>query len=609
MSKAGLTEAPGTVQFSYDGQPLVARDGDSIAAAVVAAGAGGFRHDGRGGRRGVFCGMGVCTECAVTVDGEAGHLACLEKCRQGACVEGSPAVRPLGWAGHSQRTVRPGSARGPGSIKPRSLAARPTATGIQVEKRHMFELVIVGAGPGGLSAALAARRAGVDVLVVDERPVLGGQYFKQPASALVEQPGLLDAQYQRGRELLTALADAGVPVLAGARAWGLRRTGEHFEAFVTPVDGALGAVPSHVLAQAVVLAAGAYERGVPFPGWTLPGVMQTGAAQTLLRSYLVVPGQRVLVSGNGPLNIQVAAELAEAGVEVVAVAELARLARAANLSPLLRMGVAAPALLAEGGRYVQVLLRHHVPLLFGACVVAVRGERRAELGVVARVDGRGRPVHGSQRSFRVDAVLTGFGFVPSADLARTLGCVTRWDHPTGTVVIERDQYGRTSVDRAWVVGDGGAVEGAHVAQAMGVLAGVDAARALGRAVGGHLAADERRAQWRLRRARQFQRALWQLYAAPVLTDQLADNETLICRCEGVTLGDIQAALVPWSASVGALKRRTRAGMGKCQGRYCGLLLGALVANESGVQPDGRAGFAPQLPHLPVRLRAIASEAP
>ena len=161
------------------------------------------------------------------------------------------------------------------------------------------DVVVVGAGPAGLAAARDLASSGLEVVVVDERPALGGQYYKQPSTP-PSAPDRLDAQYRKGRELIDGARRAGATFLSGAAVWG-----------ASAPDLLMARSADHrwtLRARALVLATGAYERGVPIPGWTLPGVMTTGAGQTLLRRYQVAPGTRVLIAGNGPLNIQLAAD-------------------------------------------------------------------------------------------------------------------------------------------------------------------------------------------------------------------------------------------------------------------------------------------------------------
>ncbi len=569
VKKPGITSEPTNISINFEGLQVSARTGESVAAALVNSGHLGFRTTNAGAERGIFCGMGVCSECALTIDGEPGRLGCMTKVSEGMCVEKNPPMRHLNDA--------------------TSLALEDEVIDCQV--------LVVGAGPAGLQAALSAAQCGAQVVVLDERVAPGGQYFKQPnAHFQVEEDGL-DHQYRQGRELLHSLDNAGVEIRLGTRVWGASDTGE---IYATSSERRL------VLKwRSLVLASGAYERGVPFPGWTLPGVMTTGAAQTLLRSYLVAAGRKILVSGNGPLNLQVAAELTRADIDVVAVAELAALWRPSNITHLTRMMLAAPAYGREGLSYVTDLLRARVPLMARSTIIEAQGDGRVEAAVVAKIDETGHAISGTEKSFDVDSICLGFGFVPSSELARSLGCSHHLDASSGTVVVRRDPLGRTSVKGVWGIGDGGSVKGAQVAQSMGKLAGADAARHIGATVDSRGSDETARTIRILSRQEKFQRSLWQQFKAPRLVDQLATPGTIICRCEEITLAEIDAALESWLGSAGSLKRVTRAGMGKCQGRYCSPVLSELASRAAGVKVDALSGFIPQAPFLPTCAAALA----
>lgn len=570
--KPGVLAGPVDATIDLAGASISARTGESLAAALIANGVYSCRTTRAGDRRGVFCGMGVCTECAMTIDGVSGRLACMEKVHEGLAVLPGEPFRELGGAN----------------------AAQP----IPPDEAVVTDVLVVGAGPAGLQAALSSRRAGASVVVVDERPAAGGQYYKQPAMPVDEMA--IDRQYAAGRRLLAAADTEGVRVLGGARVWG--HDGQSL-LYATSATSQY-----EIRCRALILATGAFERGVPFPGWTLPGVMTTGAAQTLLRSYLVAAGRRVLIAGNGPLNIQVAAELTEAGVDVVAVIELARLRRPKNAAALAKMVLADRRRTADGARYLRVLRRAKVPLLSGRAVIEARGEGGEHLRevTIAAVDSAGRPVRSKSRRFEVDALCLGYGFVPSTELSRSLGCEHALDERRGVVIVRRSRSGQTTIPGVWVVGDGAEIAGADVAQASGSVAGLDAASALGLDIAAASQIEERRATRKLRAQKRFQRALWALYAAPVLTDQLANADTVICRCEEVTLAQLNNAATPWLGASGAIKRVTRAGMGKCQGRYCAPVVTKLAAQASSVVPSATSGFLPQVPIVPVPVRAAAS---
>jgi len=566
----GVEPPAESVRLTFEGQPVEGVVGDTLASALVAAGEMGLREAVDGGRRGVFCGMGACHECAVVVDDRPGTLACMTGVEDGQEVSLQPA------------------APGPPDVSPDDRPRRELSPTV----------LVVGGGPGGLSVASVIAGHGVDVVVIDERSKLGGQFYKQPPPERAIDDSRIDSQYRAGRKLIARAQEAGVRFLNNVTLWG---------AFAPDALAARSEDCDWVFRpRRLVLATGAHERPVPIPGWTLPGVMTTGAAQTLLRSSQVAPGERVVLSGNGPLNMQVAAELVRAGVEVVALAEQADLRWWRNLGNGAGMLAAAPELVAKGFSYRTTLAR--VPVIDRASVVEIRGDQRAEAAVVARLDASGSPVPGTEREFAADAVCLGYGFIPANEISRALGCDHRYDPVTGTLVAVRTATGRTSLDSVWVVGDAGGINGAYVATALGAIAGADVLADLGVASADLSARAVSRAGKTLRRHRRFQHHLRGLYRAEPLTAELAHDTTLVCRCESVTLGELSEAFAGGATSAGAAKRLTRAGMGKCQGRYCSPSVLAMAVRASGVAPGEFSGFAPQAPIRPVAVGEVAGTA-
>ena len=556
-----------TARFTFDGEALTGLTGESLAAALTAAGRLALRRDGAGGRRGVFCGMGVCQECLVTADGLPHRRACMTALRDGMTVktdEPLAAARPLA-----------ASDLPPPSFPP-DYPSSP-------------DVLVIGGGPAGLSAALAACEAGAEVVLLDERPILGGQYFKQLSLGHAFAAGRpSDRQYDDGARLIDAVGAAGVRVVSGAQVWG---------AFPGPEIALAGPDGGTTLRpRRLILATGAYERGLPVPGWTLPGVMATGAAQTLLRAYRVLPGRRVLVAGNGPLNFQVAAELLDSGAEVVAVAELACRPGPRALPDLVKAVMASPDLLRDGAGYLARLRRARVPVFWGHVLAEAVGPEggAVEEAALAPLDGRGGP-----RRFAVDAVCMGYGFLPQNELARAIGCEHEADPHSGALLTVRAEDGRTGLPEVFVAGDAGGLGGARAAQVQGRMAGFAAARDLG-----FPGVETRRLSTALRRHRRFQAALWRIFAADL--PMPAAPGVTVCRCENLTLAEVEAALETGTLTPGALKRMTRLGMGRCQGRYCMPVLTTLLAARRGGSLAPADYPASRAPAKPTRIADLAA---
>lgn len=532
--------------FTFDGRALTARQGQSLAAALTEAGQRALRQTVRGGSRGMFCGMGMCQDCLVTVDGVPNRRACMTMAEPGQRVQTQVALAPLSDA----------------------VAVAPAA-------RHIApDVLVIGGGAGGLNAAIAAAGAGARVVVLDERKVAGGQYFKQTSG---DAP-VLDDQQAEGAALVARARASGAEIIGGVEIWG---------AFDGPLilaehqGGAMVARPGRV-----IVATGAYERPRMVPGWTLPGVMTTGAAQTLWRSYRSLPGRRVAICGSGPLNLQVALELAKGGAEVVVVAEAAA---APWRHPMLAMGLAAagPGLAAKGLRFMVDLRRRGVPLRYQTTLMRVD-----EDGGALRATFRNQA--GGETTVTVDALCMNDGFEPQNEILRLFGAAMTLDETFGHLRCTRDAVMQTSVPGIHAVGDCAGLGGAPAAAVEGQIAGLAAAGAdVPAALHGELAGHRR-----------FQARLWALHAPAPRPLDAAPDDTIICRCEEVTLGELREGLRDNPAHAGTLKRATRLGMGRCQGRYCAAVAARLVAGATGQPVTDHSHFAPRVPIKPVSIAAI-----
>jgi len=454
------------------------------------------------------------------------------------------------------------------------------------------DIAVVGAGPAGLSAALAAANAGARAVVLDEYPEPGGQFYKQlPAEFSVPDRKQLDDDYTKGDALLAAVRKAGVTLSNETLVWGAFEPGE----LSVMRRGEGGSVK----ARKIVVASGAFERAVAFPGWDLPGVMTPGGAQTLVKNQQQLPGKRIVLAGSGPFLLPVAKTLIGAGANIAAIYEATR-PREWTRHALRLWGHWDR--IAEGLRYRRVLSEAGLSIQFGRIVVRAEGAEAVERAVVMDCDGEGRPIAGTEHVESCDTLCVGYGFIPSVQLTRLLGCEHRHDALRGGWVPAHGDDMQTSVPGVFVAGEVAGIGGAYAAIAEGWLAGLSAAHELGctvRTTALHSARRERAAR---RRFGDLVNAVFAL--KPGVFDQIADD-TLVCRCEEVTAGEIRAAVASWGAHVSCIKGVTRCGMGYCQGRICGSLLEELTARAAGGARADVGSLSVRPPLKPVRVSELA----
>jgi glycine/D-amino acid oxidase-like deaminating enzyme len=545
-----MRPAGAPVRFRFDGTEIEALAGETIAAALAAADIVTVRQARSGAPRGPFCGMGACFDCLVTVDGRPNQRACLTKVAAGMEVLSEPLAS--GQAGSGE--------------------AAPT-------EEVPCDVLVVGAGPAGLTAARDLARAGANVIVADERLHAGGQYFKPLAPTQVIERGKLDRQFRSGFALHEEALRAGVHILNETTVWA---------AFSPNEVAAVVAGRSRLFRpKRLILATGAYEQSLPVPGWTLPGVMTVGALQTLARSYRVAPGERIVIAGNGPLCLQTAAELLDGGANVVAVLESAsQPSLLADLPELMQAAWNDPLLLAKG---VALASRLKPVLHWRRRVTRLLGDDRV------------RRVEAADLAIDADVVALGYGFASSSELARSLGCAHRYvARGNGSMETVTDAAGRTSVPEVFAIGDGARFGGVQVAMAAGSIAASAVAGDLGLA-----APLAQRARRRLARADRFQQALWRLFEGAPLQAGALDANAVVCRCEELMVNELRAYVRAGHNSLAELKRMTRAGMGRCQGRYCAPVLARMCSGE----PGEFDFFAPRPPAKPVPIRALCAEQP
>ena len=428
----------------------------------------------------------------------------------------------------------------------------------------MSRTIIIGGGPAGMSAAVEIARAGGDAIIIDSNPRLGGQYWRHGT----------DAKFSHDGERFFALQDEisrhpEIEIRGGSQVW--RASYQDGVASVWLNDG------TSLASETLLIATGAYDRSLPFPGWDLPGSMTAGGAQALLKASGALLGRAVFVAGTGPFLLPVAASLVEAGVKVLGVLEANRVNGWIN-----HLGAVDFSKMKDAARYFKILATAKVPIRIGYAIIEARGDGRVEEVVIAKVDRHFAVKPGSIEVHKCDAIATGWGFTPDLTLAHSLGVTTDIDAIDRSVVVHVDAFQETSQHGVFAAGESTGVGGVDLALIEGRVAGI--AIAVQRGLISTMDAKNRSvglAQERSR-IRKFAQALLSVYKIREGWRSWLHPETIICRCEEVTFAQVRNVVHDLGASdVRTAKLLSRCGMGMCQGRVCGRMVAEVVGAEIG----------------------------
>ena len=442
------------------------------------------------------------------------------------------------------------------------------------------ELAIVGAGPAGMSAAIAAREHGIDVLVFDEQAAPGGQIYRNVETVTAERPNaarVLGEDYVAGAAIARAFRECGARYSPRTPVWEVDAVARHADGTAPFELGVLrDGVAQVVRARCVIVATGARERAVPVPGALLPGVMGAGGVQSLLKSSGLVPDVPTVVVGSGPLVYLIACQLVRAGAPVRAVLLTmppgrytvgGRFRRVAGALP---QALAMPGELRKGIGWRRALAGRGVKVL-RAGGIAIEGGERAE---AVRFTHRGR-------AWSMDAslVLLHEGVVPNAHLTLAAQLDHVRDERQHGFRPVADVWGETSERGVLVAGDCAGILGARAAVDSGRLAALEAARDLGR-IDPHrrdaLAVPHRVSLDRHRRFHAFLDLAFEPDAAVLCP---SDPEATVCRCEEVTVAEIEHVIAHGCPGPDQAKAFTRCGMGPCQGRMCATVVSGVFAGR------------------------------
>ena len=428
-----------------------------------------------------------------------------------------------------------------------------------MEIRH--QVIVVGAGPAGLNAAKYAANSGCDVGLIDAGNKLGGQYWRHTGNERFDQS--VHHNFDQGSLLMDAVkSNPRITIYSQSAIW---------SASVIESEIFLRVKSGTFISSKLILATGAYDRSIPFPGWDIPGVMTAGAAQSLLKGNQVVAGKKIIVAGSGPFLLPVSSGLSSHNGEIIRVIEASsKYAWQKGIFSLVQN----PTKIFEGLGYLRTLRKHKVAIGFKEAIIEAHAGSDGLLNAVtvAKIDLDFKVQ--STFTLTCDVAAISWGFTPDTSLAATLN-VNQTIDIDGSIIVEVDDEQRATCShpniQIFAAGEITGIGGSDLALLEGAIAGLAAA-------GSNV--NMKKLKSLRRRALAFSSTLQKVYGVPIGWKNWLTPETIICRCEEVDYQEVTHA----ASDLGALDSRgiklmTRCGMGMCQGRMCSRIVADLLGSD------------------------------
>lgn len=449
-------------------------------------------------------------------------------------------------------------------------------------KHDEYDVVVIGAGPAGLAATAATAGAGLSTLLLDENAGPGGQVWRAIHATPVKREALLGTDYWSGAEIAKAAETSGAEIIPRATVWSLDRNLE--------LGVSIGGGSAFIKARRVIIATGAQERPFPIQGWTLPGVMTAGAAQTMLKSSGLVPDGPTVIAGQGPLLWLLAAQILRLG---------GRIDRILDTTPRANYIAALPHAFAfltspyfGKGLAMMREVRAKVRITSGVTELVAEGD--GELSAVSYATAGGK-----RETLAAELLLLHQGVVPNVNLAMAAGVEHRWNELQLCWTPVLDALGNSSIPGIAIAGDGAGIGGAQAALWRGRIAAASAIKALRPQA---QVLDHSAQLKRAERGRAFLDVLFQ----PAKQFRIPQGDTIVCRCEEITARDVLDSVAIGATGPNQLKAYRRTGMGPCQGRLCGLTVTELMAQARGKTPQEIGYYRLRAPVKPIMLSELAS---
>jgi thioredoxin reductase/bacterioferritin-associated ferredoxin len=455
-------------------------------------------------------------------------------------------------------------------------------------KNH-YDIAVIGAGPAGMAAAVLAAKHSASVLLLDEQMHAGGQIYRNVSEQVICDKDILGPDYYAGSKMVEKFAASSVEYVSGVTVWQVSRERE----IGISKDGSARIIT----ADQIIIATGAQERPFPIPGWTLPGVMNAGAAQILLKSAGIAIPDAVFI-GTGPLLYLIAYQYLQAGIPIKAIVDTTPRINYFHALPHLPAALSNYGGLLKGRRWLKQLHAADIAFFKGACDISLAGD-----SVVKSVEFRHK---GKRQRLDTENVFLHQGVVPNNNLTVATGCKHNWNDAQLCWHAVTDKWLESDIAGIAIAGDGAGIDGASAAEISGQIAALGAVYRCGKIDENTRNQSARpliKALQKERKSRPFLDALFR----PGDVFRIPESDTtVVCRCEEVTAGEIRKAVLEGCLGPNQLKSFTRCGMGPCQGRMCGLTVSEIIAKSRNVSVTDVGAYRLRAPVKPLMLGELAN---
>ncbi|MET1255891.1 FAD-dependent oxidoreductase [Aliikangiella maris] len=473
---------------------------------------------------------------------------------------------------------------------------------------EFFEMIIIGAGPSGIAAALIACQHYSSVLLIDESAQAGGQVFRAPSPALrINKPS---SDLIHANQLRQQLASSSVITWFNHRVWQVESVNAHFIVSSYSANHQLknsestSQSPNKLFfarAPQLIVASGAQEKIFPVPGWTKPGVMGLAAATVLLKSEKILPGQNIVVAGTGPLLLLVANEIINAGGKITAIVDLNSpwqwLKSIKSVFRNLKNGL-------KGIRWIIKIYRQRIPFFHRHTLIEINGKDSVNQVILAPVNRNWQADFKQPKLIKADTVCLGHGLLPAIEIPQLLNVKHYFNVNFNSWCPQTDSAQRTNIKNLYLCGDGCGIQGADAAPLSGKIAALSALLDAKKINLDNYLQQYTPLKKKLDSISQFTAAMNRLTAFKQGLLSLLKPDTIICRCENIDTQTIQAAIAAGNTTLNSLKAATRCGMGACGSRFCRETISYLIANQTQKPRTAIKPASCRPPIRPIPIQAV-----